>query len=379
MKLIHFSDTHLGYSQYSKVDAASGVNQREIDVYAAFRRVIDLILEKKPELVIHAGDLFDTARPSNRAIHVALSELKRLSGAGIPIVLISGNHSTPRIASSASIFESLGVLPGVYPVFKKHYEKIRIKDAAVHIVPHTTTEADLKVEIEKVTVDPDAKYNILGLHAGISGTGDYKMGEFNELGVPKEMFSRFESFNYIALGHWHGHRTFTDIPNARYSGSTERFSFHEAGYPKGVVWFDLATRQAEFCPIQVREMVRLGPVDCTGKDAATVFALIEELAARTEIAEKILQLELTELPRATYVQLDHRAIQSKFTEAYQFSILYALAQEAGGSGTVERTVGALPVEFERFLESLELPNIDKVTLLSRAVRYIGEAAERSEA
>lgn len=116
MKIIHFSDTHLGYGEYSKVDEVSGINQRELDVYAAFKQAIDLILKKKPDLVIHAGDLFDNPRPNNRAIHIALSELQRLSEKGIPTIIISGNHSTPRVAASGSIFEALTILPNIFPV-----------------------------------------------------------------------------------------------------------------------------------------------------------------------------------------------------------------------------------------------------------------------
>ena len=168
MKIIHLSDTHLGYGEYSRIDPASGINQRELDVNAAFKQAIDIILKKKPDLVIHAGDLFDSPRPSNRAIHTALFELQRLSNAGIPTVLVSGNHSTPRVAASCSIFEAITILPNIYPVYKKQYEKIIIGDAAVHVVPHTSSDTELCAELDKVKKDAKAKYNILGLHAGIT-------------------------------------------------------------------------------------------------------------------------------------------------------------------------------------------------------------------
>ena len=53
MKIIHFSDTHLGFSDLNKADS-SGVNQREADFYQAFA---DAILSTKSEHVIHTGDL----------------------------------------------------------------------------------------------------------------------------------------------------------------------------------------------------------------------------------------------------------------------------------------------------------------------------------
>ena len=70
MKILHVSDTHLGYSAYRKA-TLDGINQREIDTYDAFKQFIDYAVKTKPDLIIHAGDLFDSVRPNNRAITVA--------------------------------------------------------------------------------------------------------------------------------------------------------------------------------------------------------------------------------------------------------------------------------------------------------------------
>ncbi|HDM25348.1 MAG TPA: exonuclease SbcCD subunit D, partial [Thermoplasmatales archaeon] len=66
LKIVHLADTHLGFSAYRKI-TKDGLNQREVDVYNAFGRAVDKILEIKPDLIIHAGDLFDSVRPNNRA------------------------------------------------------------------------------------------------------------------------------------------------------------------------------------------------------------------------------------------------------------------------------------------------------------------------
>ncbi len=72
MRLIHFSDTHLGYGAFSKLDVSEGINQREADFYSAFQQAINRMIELKPDFVVHSGDLFDTVRPQNRAIDFAL-------------------------------------------------------------------------------------------------------------------------------------------------------------------------------------------------------------------------------------------------------------------------------------------------------------------
>ena len=378
MKIIHFSDTHLGYGEYSKVDAVSGINQRELDVYAAFKRVIDLILKKKPDLVIHAGDLFDSPRPNNRAIHIALSELQRLSANGIPTVIISGNHSTPRIAASGSIFEALTILPNIYPVYKKQYEKIKIGDAAVHIVPHASSDTELSTELEKVKIGSKAKFNILGLHAGVTWDEVYKMGEFSELIIPGKIFSRFKDFDYIALGHWHRFLPLRGISNAYYSGSTERFTFREEGYPKGVIFADLAKHKIEFCPLEVREMIKLGPVNCAKKDVSKILDMISALKAKNKIKGQIIQLKLENLARATYVQLDLREIRTLLAEAFHVDIHPELMLEDDKSSLTDVAIGALPLEFERFLAGVDLSDKDKKEFTGLGALYINQAQEEEQ-
>jgi len=378
MKIIHFSDTHLGYGEYSKVNAESGINQRELDVYAAFKQAVDLILKKKPDLVIHAGDLFDSPRPNNRAIHIALSELQRLSAKGIPTVIISGNHSTPRIAASGSIFEALTILPNIYPVYKKQYEKIKIGDASVHIVPHASSDSELSTELKKVKPDPKAKFNILGLHAGVTWDNVYKMGEFSELIIPGKSLTRFKDFDYIALGHWHRFLPLKGIPNAFYSGSTERFTFREEGYPKGVIFADLTKHTTEFFPLKVREMIKLGPLNCAKKDASEILDKISDLKAQNKIKGRIVQLKLENLTRVTYVQLDLREIRTRLADAFHVDIHPELIVESGNGSTTETSINALPLEFERFLADSDLQDKDKKELISLGTLYINQAQEREQ-
>ncbi|MCG7841375.1 MAG: metallophosphoesterase, partial [Methanomassiliicoccales archaeon] len=91
MRIAHIADTHVGFSAYRRSDPGSGINQREIDIYQAFVRQIDSVVKVRPDLVLHAGDLFDSVRPSNRALSVVLEQLLRLSDENIPIMLIAGN------------------------------------------------------------------------------------------------------------------------------------------------------------------------------------------------------------------------------------------------------------------------------------------------
>jgi DNA repair exonuclease SbcCD nuclease subunit len=96
MKLIHIADTHLGLAAFSRLDPESGMNLREKQVYDNFLRAINDIINAKPDVLVHAGDLFDTVKPKTKAYTTVLEALDRLHTAGIPLVIIAGNHSTAR-------------------------------------------------------------------------------------------------------------------------------------------------------------------------------------------------------------------------------------------------------------------------------------------
>src|SRR5690606_5572789 len=67
MLIAHLADLHLGYRAYARL-AAGGINARERDVALAFRAALDRIIELRADLVLVAGDVFHTVRPSNAAI-----------------------------------------------------------------------------------------------------------------------------------------------------------------------------------------------------------------------------------------------------------------------------------------------------------------------
>ncbi|HEX5632837.1 MAG TPA: metallophosphoesterase, partial [Gemmatimonadales bacterium] len=97
VKLAHLADPHLGIRQYHR-QTATGINQREADVANAFRAAIDGVVAARPDAVVIAGDLFHAVRPTNAAIVFAFRQFQRLREAlpRAPIILIAGNHDTPR-------------------------------------------------------------------------------------------------------------------------------------------------------------------------------------------------------------------------------------------------------------------------------------------
>ncbi len=252
MKIVHFSDTHLGFSDLDIVND-DGINQREADFYQAFRDIIDDILKLKPNYVIHTGDLFHRPSPSNRAISVALSEFKRLEKANIPLIIIAGNHSTPKTSTSLPILKIFQTLNNTYPIFLQKYETIEFDDVIFHALPHLNDENMIKEELNKIeTQILPTKKNILLMHLSVGAY--YLMHEFGEWVYPKDKEYLFEKFDYVALGHWHGFSQVKGYQNVYYSGSSERTSSSDKREDKGYIVCDLKeTLQIEFKKINLRK------------------------------------------------------------------------------------------------------------------------------
>src|SRR5213083_3709951 len=137
VKLAHLADLHLGLRQYDRQTPRGG-NQREADVADAFRRAVDDLLAQRPDLILFAGDVFHSVRPTNPAILFLFRELQRVRVAlpETPIVLIAGNHDTPSSVETGTILKIYGAL-GV-EIVTDQARRIPVPrfDCSVLAVPH---------------------------------------------------------------------------------------------------------------------------------------------------------------------------------------------------------------------------------------------------
>ena len=95
MKLIHLSDLHIGkrVHEFSMIE-----DQKYI-----LKQIGDIVERVKADGVLIAGDVYDKTVPSAEAVQVFDSFLTRLSRAGIPVYMISGNHdSAERLSEQSS-------------------------------------------------------------------------------------------------------------------------------------------------------------------------------------------------------------------------------------------------------------------------------------
>jgi len=367
VKFIHCSDTHLGYSDYHKIDPATGINQREQDFYNAWNYLIDEILRQQPDFVIHAGDLFHTTRPTNRAIAVALEGIQKVSDAGIPFILISGNHSTPKIRTTGSIFESIALFPGVYTAYQSKYQKFLVADCAIHCIPHCSLTEELQAAFAEIVPDKKAKYQILVTHGSWAGQSSFSMGEFNEQKLPDPESVLKIKFDYMALGHYH---KYIEIkPGIVYSGSTEHTSFNEAGNPTGYVLVDPEQQTHEYVAIPSRAMFRLDAIDCADLDVAQIYERLQKKST-SRLQDALVSLMLTNIRHETLVKLDHREIDAIFDQVFFLSKSISQLATAKSGFNITTELGTVPLEFERYIDAIEPGELDKDRLKTLGMEYL---------
>jgi DNA repair exonuclease SbcCD nuclease subunit len=367
MKILHFSDTHLGFSEYHKVDPISGLNQREQDFYDAWQQVIDAILNHKPDVVVHAGDLFHTPRPSNRAIRIALESIQKINDAGMPLVIIAGNHETPRIRTTGSIFESLDLFPNVHAAYSSRYEKFTINDVNFHCIPHCslTEEMDKAFDDLKAEVKNKAERHVFLAHGAWGG--EYGMGEFNEQRLPDIEMITGINFDYIALGHYH--RYVEVKQNACYSSSTERTSLNEHNSTCGYVIVDLENGERTYHEIQTRSMIKLPTLDCQDLTTAQIYQKLETLAT-PELQDAIVQLVLANIENDAFLKLDVRAIDTMFKNTFYLEKQLSRKMSKMDESISQAKIESLPIEFERFISTVENTELDSKKLAELGGLYL---------
>lgn len=317
MKIVHLADTHLGLRQLHRVNAA-GRNVREQDVYDAFNQAIETIVELAPAAVIHAGDLFDSYHPSSAALGVALDGLQRLRTAKIPVVVIAGNHSTPRVAAAEHIFGVLERFGGAHMIYSGTRD-VRIGGLAVHAIAHQNDPEQLAAALRGARPVANADFNVLVAHVGLDHLRQVVGSEAGSMTLPGEALAGAADFDYIALGHLHELAPARD--NAAYAGSLERLSWADDAKVKGFVEVDLAAGRyaAEYLrvhPIRGRPFITLDAIDAT-----TAPSLSDEIIVRADGVEldgAMVRLSVRKVSVADWNAVDHKAIADVYAPCLHF-------------------------------------------------------------
>lgn len=382
MRLVHLSDLHLGYRQYQRL-TPTGINQRELDVARTFQHAVGEILSLRPDVVVIAGDIFHTARPTNAAILHAFKQFVRLK-TELPqstIVLVAGNHDTPRTTETGSIlglFEQLGI-----HVASAEARRIAVpeKDLAILAVPDVPGARPILAPEDRF------RHNVLVMHADVEDVVPRYLADMDRAAVRLTRSELAASrWSYIALGHYHVHQKVAD--NAYYSGSIDYTSLHVWGdraeekdqglNGKSFIEFDLETRTMRRHPhSQSREFVELREISARDQSVAEIDAAIKRAVEkhRGGIDDKIVRLVITDIPRHVARELDHRALRDYKRRALHFNLITRrpdVLPRAGQAAPARRASVRDVVRDE--LQRREIPaDLDRDRLIDLGLKYLDDA------
>lgn len=390
MRLVHLSDLHLGFRQFQRVTPA-GINQREADVAGSFTRAIDKVIALAPDLVLIAGDVFHTVRPTNPAILHAFHQFSRLA-AELPkaiIVVVAGNHDMPRSSETTCIlrlFKPLGFHIVDAEPRRLHFPEHDLSILAVPDLPPGSVE---------LVPDLNVKHNILLLHGEVEGAlpAGAREDERASMPIPAAAVSH-ERWDYVALGHYHVYRKVG--PNAFYCGSLDYTSTNAWGElaeekaaklpGKGMIERDLITGKQTFHPLGVsRKVVDLTPISARGLSAVDLDAEVAAAVAKCPdgIDGKVVRLVIKDVPRHVARELDHQKLREYQRHALHF-VLDTRRPDVVRPATAESGApGRRPSLADTLRESLRsrvlTSDIDRDRLVELGAHYLREAEHQMAA
>jgi exonuclease SbcD len=315
MRILHTSDWHVGKTirGLSRLDE----HRRVLDEVVAVAR------DRAVDLVLVAGDLYESAAPSAEAEQAVLGALLGLHATGAKVVVIAGNHDNPgRFEAIRPVMAELGITVlghvarpeaggvlehtttggerahlALLPFCSQRYAiraaELMGQDAFENIGLYAER---LRAIIGALTADfgGDA-VNLVVAHGMVRG-GKVGGGERDAQTSLEDYWIDASAFpptaGYVALGHLHLAQQLPGGPPIWYSGSPIQVDFGEAGAGKHVLVIDAAPGK----PAKV-ESVAL----TAGEQLRTLtgtFAELEAIAAKEDLSDTWLRVRVTEPGRA---------------------------------------------------------------------------------
>ncbi len=327
MRILHFSDLHIGVENYGRLDQATGLSTRLADFLAALDEVVDHAVTQRVDLVLLAGDVYKGRDPTQTHQREFASRLYRISSAGIPVFLLVGNHDLPNASSRANaveIFPTLQV-PNVHIgdnlqtylvetpagplqivavpwprrgrlISREESRGLTIDQVRAEIESRMTSAIDLRISELDASVPA-----ILTGHVTINGSTvgtERSMMLGNDHVLLASALHRPE-LEYVALGHIHKHQVLRrENPVMAYSGSLQRVDFSEEGDEKGfcVVDIDLAAPRGQrlvefsFRPVSARQFVTVDVAVPPGEPDPTAAVL--RAIARRNVTDAVVRVRI---------------------------------------------------------------------------------------
>jgi exonuclease SbcD len=340
--LLHTADWHLGRVTYN--------HPRRLDHERVLQEIVEIARVHRPDLIVHAGDLFDAVRPSYEEIALALDALRELAAVA-PTVVLCGNHDSPalfrifqrllgaesrlRFVDRARPPQAGGILD--FPVGRQrlrlaplpfvHQNRLieAFEDPAQRTVAYADRIGVIESALREGLLDGyDPARDVLLFAAHLHVTGARFSGSERQLHVSEVYATRVEHLpvvSYAAFGHIHRPQPLPGTTPGRYAGSPLQLDFGEVGEEKQVVLVELAPGEpARQQPVALRAGRPLRRFDGTLEQlAAAAPAIGEELCLLNvdvespvpDLSDRIAAL----LPRAVVLHLEERVANRRLQAA----------------------------------------------------------------
>ena len=401
IKLLHFADAHIDMANYGRHDPQTGLPARVMDFLKSLDAIVDTAIEEKVDLVIFAGDAYKDRTPAPTFQREWGRRVMRLSRAGIPTLLLVGNHDLSPAMGRAHALENFATLevPHVRvldrPVFLKpeDLEGLPVQVLALPWISRSGLMAHLNLNgdpgevyeqlgdrlVELVhnwleNIDPSLPV-ILTAHCSVQGAaygGERTVMLGSDLVLPGSLV-KDHRLDYVALGHIHKPQNLNEglHPPVIYPGSIERIDFGEARDEK---FFIIARVEHSSTEFEWRKLTGIRPfvdrfVRLNEREGITE-RLIHALPPAETLEGAITRLVI-EYPRDWDTLIDEAALREYTASSFEFHLVKRPQIEARIRLPEDQTIGSLtPLELlDLYWRASHTPAPD-VEILSQLARQI---------
>lgn len=322
MKILCFSDLHIGNKAYGKLDKVTGLNSREVDSIKILNQVIDYTIKNKIDVVVFSGDMYKNSSPSSTVVDKVNEAFFKLSLNNIKTFVLDGNHDVSKLStfsSSLSQFTALNVPNITHSRFlKTEIFHNNDKDYQFVMLPTYYTKDEISKIMENI--DTTLPTIIIG-HLSIANAqlNDWTIID-NEECIDLDVFKK-KNIVSVILGHFHKYQELNNNPFVFYTGSTNRIDFTEEKQEKGFVLLDIdgnELKSHEFIKTNSQKFltVRLDCKDETDSKKIEKMILLE--LKKKDLENVILRIQ---------VEVDNNIILDEkeiLTYAYENKVQYVL-------------------------------------------------------
>lgn len=352
IRILHFADAHIDMANYGRHDPQTGLPLRVLDFLKSLDTIVDAAISERVDLVLFSGDAYKDRTPAPTFQREWGRRIIRLSKAGIPTLLLVGNHDLSPALGRATAIEEFATLevPHVCvldrPAFLKpeDLEGLPLQILALPWVSRSGLIAHLGVrggdpgevyaEVEKriaelvetwlEQADP-ALPTVLTAHASVQGA-KYGTERTVMLGADLVLpgaLVRDPRLDYVALGHIHKPQDLNEgaHPPVIYPGSIERVDFGEARDDK---FFIIAEVEKGHTRVDWRQLSEVRPfVDrylCLDSHENIEVRLRAALPSQELLAGAIVRL-VVEYPREWEPMIDDASLREYVAGCFEFHLI----------------------------------------------------------